>query len=131
MALVVVDGLWLMDAGEKKETRNLELGTISRELKLAANYFRLPFLVVHQLSRAVEGRQDKRPLLRDLRESGHLEEDADVVLMLYRHGYYNPRSPTANVSEVWVRKNRLGGPSDRVVKMRWDGPLMRFEEIEM
>jgi replicative DNA helicase len=101
----------------------------SRELKLAADALGVPIVAVHQLSRAVEKRSDKRPLLSDLRESGRLEEDADVVVMLYREGYYNPGSPDANVAELWIRKNRLGGPAGRCVKLFWMGKYMRFEEL--
>jgi replicative DNA helicase len=130
VAAVFVDGLWLMAASQDVENRNLELGNISRELKLAADALDVPMVAVHQLSRAVEQRKDKRPLLCDLRESGRLEEDADVVLMLYREGYYEPSSSDANVAEIWVRKNRLGGPADRCVKLFWLGKYMRFEELD-
>ena len=130
VAAVFVDGLWLMAASKDVENRNLELGSISRDLKLAADALGLPIVAVHQLSRAVEHRADKRPLLADLRESGRLEEDADVVLMLYREGYYNPNSPDANVAEVWVRKNRLGGPAGRCIKLYWSGKHMRFEQLQ-
>jgi len=90
VGLVVVDYLGLMASAKEAQTRNLELGAISRGLLLAAKKMDVPILAIHQLSRAVERRNDKRPLLCDLRESGRLEEDADVVLMLYRDGYYNP-----------------------------------------
>ena len=129
VAAVFVDGLWLMAASKNVENRNLELGSISRELKLAADALGVPVVAVHQLSRAVENRADKRPLLSDLRESGRLEEDADVVLMLYREGYYDPASLDANVAEVWVRKNRLGGPAGRCIKLFWLGKYMRFVEL--
>ena len=130
VAAVFVDGLWLMAASKDVENRNLELGSISRELKLAADALGVPIVAVHQLSRAVEQRADKRPLMSDLRESGRLEEDADVILMLYREGYYSPGSPEANVAEIWIRKNRLGGPSGRCVKLFWLGKYMQFAELQ-
>ena len=68
-------------------------------------------------------------MLSDLRESGRLEEDADVVLMLYRVCYYDPQSPDRDVAEIWLRKNRLGGPGDRMVKLYWKGKYMQFERI--
>jgi replicative DNA helicase len=119
-----------MAASKDVQNRNLELGNISRGLKLAADALGAPVVAVHQLSRAVEHRADKRPLLSDLRESGRLEEDADVVLMLYREGYYNPSSPEADIAEIWIRKNRLGGPSGRCVRLFWQGKYMRFEALQ-
>jgi replicative DNA helicase len=129
VALVVVDYLGLMASAKRAETRNLELGAIARSLLLAANDLDVPIIAIHQLNRSVEMRADKRPLLSDLRESGQIEEHADVVLMLYREGYYNPDSELANVMEVWVRKNRLGGPADRRCDMYWHGEYMRCEPL--
>jgi len=130
VAAVFVDGFWLLSGAKRAENRNLELGAMSRELKLAADDLRVPIMAVHQLSRGVEQRADKRPMLADLRESGRLEEDADMVLMLYRDGYYDPHSPDANVMEVWIRKNRLGGPAGRCVKLFWQGRYMRCAPLE-
>jgi len=127
--LVVIDGLWLMASSKDQENRNLELGAISRDLLLIAGDTLVPIIAIHQLSRAVEQRSDKRPILADLRESGRLEENADVVLMLYRESYYNPEHPRANVMEIWVRKNRLGGPAGGCAYMAWVGQLMRLEEL--
>ena len=130
IGLVVVDYLGLMAASERAETRNLELGAISRALLLASKDLGVPILALHQLNRSVDSRQDKRPQMSDLRESGRLEEDADVILMLYRDGYYYPESERANVMEVWVRKNRLGGPANCRCEMAWIGKYMRCEPLE-
>jgi replicative DNA helicase len=129
VGLVVVDYLSLMSAAKEESTRNLELGAISRGLLLAAQDLAIPILALHQLNRGVENRQNKRPLMSDLRESGRLEEDADVILMLYREGYYNPDHEDANIMEIWVRKNRLGGPSGIRAEMFWHGELMRLENL--
>jgi len=130
VGLVVVDYLGLMAAAKQAETRNLELGAISRGLLLAAKDLDVPILALHQLNRGVDSRSERRPVLSDLRESGRLEEDADVVLMLYRDGYYWPDSERANVMEIWVRKNRLGGPAGVRCEMYWHGEYMRLEPLE-
>lgn len=129
VSLVVVDYLGLMIPSGETRTRNLELGEIARSLKLAADDLGLPILLLHQLNRGVDNRADKRPVLSDLRESGQIEEHADIVLMLYRAGYYNPHAENANVMEIWVRKNRLGGPSGRRCEMFWNGERMRCEPL--
>ncbi len=113
------------------------VGGIARGLLLAANALDTPILSIHQLNRGVDARPDKRPMLSDLRESGQLEEHADVVLMLYREGYYDNgnggvdnENERANVMEVWSRKNRLdlpasrgqaGGPSGERCELFWRG----------
>jgi replicative DNA helicase len=127
--LVVVDYLGLMASTKRTETRNLELGEITRGLLLAAKDLEVPIIALHQLNRSVEKRSDKTPLLSDLRESGQIEEHADAVLMLYREGYYNPESESANVMQVWIRKNRLGGPAGRVCELYWHGEYMRCEPL--
>jgi replicative DNA helicase len=129
VGLVIVDYLGLMAASKQADTRNLELGAISRGLLLAAKDLDTPILAVHQLNRSVDNRADKRPMLSDLRESGRLEEDADVVLMLYRDGYYYPESERADIMEIWVRKNRLGGPAGERCEMYWRGRYMRCEPL--
>ena len=127
VSLVVVDYLGLMSDGSDggTESRSLELGSIARNLLLVAKDLEVPILSIHQLNRSVENRSDKRPLLADLRGSGQLEEHADVVLMPYRDGYYYPGSERANIMEIWVRKNRLGGPSGTVCELFWQGEYMR------
>ncbi len=139
VALVIVDYLGLLSPDQqtlkRAETRNLELGGIARGLLLAANALDTPILSIHQLNRGVDARPDKRPMLSDLRESGQLEEHADVVLMLYREGYYDNGNggvdnERANVMEVWARKNRLDGPSGERCELFWRGAMMRCYEME-
>ncbi len=130
VALVIVDYLGLMSSDQTVETRNLELGGIGRGLLRAAKALDVPIVAIHQLNRGVDNRADKRPLLSDLRESGQLEEHADVALMLYREGYYDDASFRANVMEVWVRKNRLGGPAGERCELFWQGAYMRCCELE-
>ena len=89
----------------------------------------IPIIVLSQLSRGPEGRNDKRPMLSDLRESGSIEQDADIVMFLYRDAYYNNDSPTPNISECIVAKNRHGETG--TVKLMWDGQFTRFSNAEM
>jgi replicative DNA helicase len=104
-----IDYVQLLSAGNKKNfgSREQEISTISRGLKLIAKENGLPVIALSQLSRAVEARQDKRPLLSDLRDSGSLEQDADVVAFLYRAGYYDAHSPI-NTAEFIIAKHRNG-----------------------
>jgi replicative DNA helicase len=109
--LVLVDYLQLMEpagAGSQKATRNDEVSYISRQLKLLARELHIVVIAAAQLSRAVESRQDKRPLLSDLRDSGSIEQDADVVMFLYRDDYYNEYSERPNQVDVIVSKHRNG-----------------------
>lgn len=108
--LVVIDYLGLLIPEGKAESRNLALGGITHHLVRLARDAEIPLILVHQVGRAPDQRQDKRPVLSDLYESGHIEQDADVVLMVYREAYYDkvPDDET-HVMEVIVRKNRLGG----------------------
>lgn len=107
LALAVVDYLQLMTG--QGDNREQEIASLSRGLKYIAMEFDIPVVVVAQLNRSVEGRQDKRPLLSDIRESGAAEQDADLVMMLYRDEYYYEDSPAKGFCEVIVRKHRNGG----------------------
>ena len=129
--LVIIDYLQLMTgAGKRKsDSRQQEISDISRSLKVMARELNVPVIALSQLSRAVESRPDKRPMLSDLRESGSIEQDADIVLFLYRDAYYNKESPTPNISECIVAKNRHGNTG--TVKMIWDGQFTRFSNMEM
>ena len=129
--LVIIDYLQLMTgAGKRKsDSRQQEISDISRSLKVMARELDVPVIALSQLSRAVESRPDKRPMLSDLRESGAIEQDADIVLFLYRDAYYNKESPTPNISECIVAKNRHGNTG--TVKMIWDGQFTRFSNMEM
>ena len=104
--LIIIDYLQLLE-GRKSENRQQEVSDISRQLKLLARELEIPVIALSQLSRTVEMRQNKRPILSDLRESGSLEQDADIVAFLYRDDYYNP-SAVNGVSEFIVAKNRNG-----------------------
>lgn len=106
--LVIIDYLQLLDAGGRFENRNLEVGAITRELKLLAMELNIPIILLSQLSRAVEQRQDKRPMLSDLRDSGNIEQDADVVAFLYRDDYYNDETDQQNIIEIILSKQRNG-----------------------
>ncbi len=113
LGLVVVDYLQLMTSGTTAENRVQEVSQISRSLKLLARDLELPILAMSQLSRAVEQRHDKRPILSDLRESGSIEQDADLVAFLYRDDYYDEESQQPGIAEVILAKHR-NGPTDTV-----------------
>jgi len=112
LGLIVVDYLQLMTSGKDMENRVQEVSQISRQLKVLARDLDVPILAVSQLSRAVEQRHDKRPILSDLRESGSIEQDADLVMFIYRDEYYNPdETDQQGLAEVHVAKHR-NGPTD-------------------
>ena len=109
--LIVVDYLQLMQGSGKRNLsgdRQQEVSEISRSLKALARELNVPIIALSQLSRAVESRPDKRPMLSDLRESGSLEQDADIVMFLYREDYYNPETENKNITELIVAKHRNG-----------------------
>lgn len=126
LAAVFVDGLWLMTAESDYGNRVQELTAISRGVKVAQRHLNVPIMITHQLSRAPSKRSDPRPLLSDLRDAGSVEQDADVVLMLYREKYYDQAAD--DVIELWIRKNRFGG-SNELVKMYWVQELGRLERL--
>ena len=113
LGLIVVDYLQLMTSGSNVESRVQEVSQISRSLKVLARDLDVPILAMSQLSRAVEQRHDKRPILSDLRESGSIEQDADLVMFIYRDEYYNDESDQQGLAEVIVAKHR-NGPTDTV-----------------
>jgi replicative DNA helicase len=108
LGLIVIDYLQLMGGNAFSENRQLEVSEISRSLKILARELEVPIVALSQLSRNLEARSDKRPMLSDLRESGSLEQDADVVMFLYRDEVYNPDSPDKGSCEVIVSKHRSG-----------------------
>lgn len=108
LGLIVIDYLQLMTGRTKAENRQVEVSEISRGLKILARELEVPVVALSQLSRQLELRADKRPMLADLRESGSLEQDADVVMFLYRDELYNPESPDRGTTEVLVAKHRAG-----------------------
>ena len=113
LGLIVVDYLQLMTSGSTVENRVQEVSQISRSLKILARDLDVPILAMSQLSRAVEQRHDKRPILSDLRESGSIEQDADLVMFIYRDEYYNEESDQQGIAEVHLAKHR-NGPTDTV-----------------
>ena len=132
LALVVVDYLQLMtSSGERSssnENRQQIVSDISRALKIMAKELNVPVICLSQLSRANESRQDKRPMLSDLRESGAIEQDADIVLFLYRDDYYHEDSPEKNVAECIVAKNRHGETG--TVRLQWLPQFTTFSDRE-
>ena len=108
LGLIVVDYLQLMTSGGTSENRVQEVSQISRALKILARDLDVPIIALSQLSRAVEQRHDKRPILSDLRESGSIEQDADLVAFIYRDEYYNDESDQQGLAEVILAKHRNG-----------------------
>ena len=128
LSLVVVDYLQLMvGQGNRQENRQQEIADISRGLKVLARDLDVPVLAIAQLSRAVEARHDKRPLLSDLRDSGAIEQDADMVMFLYRDEYYNPDSDDKGIAEVIVGKHR-NGPTGKV-QLAWLEQYTKFASL--
>ena len=124
VGLIIIDYLQLMH-GHSAESRQLEVSEISRGLKGLAKELDVPIVALSQLSRAVESRPDKRPLLSDLRESGSIEQDADVVAFIYRDEFYNKDSQDAGVAEILIRKQRNGPVGD--IRLAFIGDYTRFE----
>ncbi len=128
--LIIIDYLQLMQGRTGKgatDNRQQEISEISRSLKAVARELNVPVIALSQLSRSVESRQIKRPMLSDLRESGSLEQDADIVMFLYREDYYDPETVNKNITEVIVAKHR-NGPVD-TVKMFFKKEFTRFNDL--
>ena len=133
LGLVVIDYLQLMQSAGSghswsNESRTQAVSDISRMLKIMAKELNVPVITASQLSRANESRQDKRPMLSDLRESGSIEQDADVVIGLYRDGYYNKEVENPNLAEAIVLKNRKGQTG--TVELNWLGEYTSFSSLE-
>lgn len=124
LGLVVIDYLQLITTSSNYNNRAVEVSEITRQLKIMAKELNVPVILLSQLSRGVESRTDKRPMLSDLRESGSIEQDADIVLFLYRDAYYNKESTKQNISECIIAKNRHGETG--TVELIWDGRYTRF-----
>ncbi len=129
IGLVVIDYLQLVaGTGKRNGSREQEISEISRSLKILAKEINVPVIALSQLSRAPEQRPDHRPMLADLRESGAIEQDADIVMFLYRDDYYNENSEKKNVAEVILAKHRSG--STGTVELMWLGNYTKFANIE-
>ncbi|MCQ2381209.1 MAG: replicative DNA helicase [Acidaminococcaceae bacterium] len=129
--LLIIDYLQLMQGSGKRyrseDSRQAEVSEISRSLKALARELNIPIIALSQLSRAVESRQDKRPLLSDLRESGSLEQDADIVAFLYREDYYKPDTDNPNITELRIAKHRNGATG--TVNLFFEKQFTRFRDL--
>ena len=128
LSLIIIDYLQLMNSGGKIENRVQEISKISRDLKTMARELDIPVITLSQLSRAVEQRQDKRPQLSDLRESGAIEQEADLVSFLYRDEYYNKDSPVKGLCEIILSKHR-NGPTG-TIKLGFNKEIMKFDNLK-
>ncbi|MDR2166199.1 MAG: replicative DNA helicase [Zoogloeaceae bacterium] len=127
LGLIVIDYIQLMSTSRQNENRATEVSEISRSIKALAKELHVPIIALSQLSRKVEERTDKRPLMSDLRESGAIEQDADVIMMLYRDEYYKPESQDKGIAEIIIGKQR-NGPTG-TVRLAFLGQYTRFENL--
>lgn len=127
VGLIVIDYLQLIQAAGKTNSREQEIAQISRSLKVLAKELEVPIIALSQLSRASDQRTDKRPMLSDLRESGSIEQDADIVIFLYRDDYYNKESEKRNIAEVIIAKQRSGETG--TVELAWMGNYTKFADL--
>lgn len=127
IGLVIIDYLQLMESNTKSPSRQQEISEISRSLKILAKELSVPVIALSQLSRATESRTDHKPMLSDLRESGAIEQDADIVMFIHREDYYNPETEKKNVAEIIVAKNRSGSTGS--VELAWLGQYTKFANL--
>jgi replicative DNA helicase len=127
LGLIVIDYLQLMSSNRDGENRATEISEISRSIKALAKELQVPIIALSQLSRKVEERNDKRPLMSDLRESGAIEQDADIIMMMYREEYYKPDTQDKGTAEVIITKHR-NGPTD-TVRLTFLGEYTKFENF--
>jgi len=125
--LIILDYLQLMRGSHNAENRQQEISDISRSIKALARELNVPIVAISQLSRAVESRTDHRPQLSDLRESGAIEQDADVVVLILREEYYNPAAGNEGIAEVIIAKQRNGPVGS--IKLAFIKEYTRFENI--
>lgn len=128
IGLIVIDYLQLIQGTGKTNSREQEIAEISRSLKVLAKELDVPVIALSQLSRSSEQRNDKRPMLSDLRESGSIEQDADIVVFLYRDDYYNKESEKRNIAEVIIAKQRSGDTG--TVELNWMGNYTKFANLD-
>ena len=130
LGLIIIDYIQLMTAGGRSESRQQEVSEISRALKGIARELNVPVIALSQLSRAVEARDNKRPMLSDLRESGAIEQDADVVMFIYRDEYYHKdNADNKGKAEIIIAKQR-NGPTG-TIDLAWIGDLTKFADLEV
>ena len=129
LGLIIIDYLQLMNGNGRTESRQQEISEISRALKGLARELDVPVIALSQLSRAVENRPDKRPMMSDLRESGAIEQDADVVMFIYRDEYYNPNTEDPGITEIIIGKHRAGPTG--TIKLKWMGDIQKFGNLEL
>ncbi|MEE1312256.1 MAG: replicative DNA helicase [Lachnospiraceae bacterium] len=128
VGLVIIDYLQLMAGSGKTESRQQEISEISRSLKALAREIDAPIIALSQLNRAVDSRTDHKPVLSDLRESGSIEQDADVIMFIYRDDYYNPDTEKKNLAEIIVAKQRSGSTGS--IELAWLGQYTKFANKE-
>ena len=128
VGMLVVDYLQLLHSSKRHENRHQEVSEISRFLKALAKELHIPIIALSQLSRAVDSRMDKRPMLSDLRESGAIEQDADLIMFLYRDVVYNSETENPDLAELIIGKQR-NGPTG-MVPLRFVRELTKFEEAD-
>ena len=126
LGLILIDYLQLME-GSGSDNRVQELSKVTRSLKGLARELNVPIIALSQLSRGVESRTNKRPMMSDLRESGSIEQDSDLIMMLYREEYYDPDTPDRGITEVIVTKHR-NGPTG-TVKLLFEPQYTRFRNL--
>ncbi len=126
--MVIIDYLQLMTLGSRAESRQQEISTISRQLKGLARELSVPVVALSQLNRDVEGREDHKPRMSDLRESGAIEQDADVIMLLHREEYFAPTEENKGLAQVIIAKQRNGPVGD--VTLRFFNNFMRFENFQ-
>src|SRR5690348_16414144 len=127
LKLVVIDYLQLMTSGKRVESRQQEVSEFSRALKLLAKELEVPVIAMSQLNRGSEQRQDKKPMLSDLRESGSIEQDADMVMMIHREDMYEKESPRAGEADIMLVKHRNGPTAN--VTVAFQGHYSRFVDM--
>jgi replicative DNA helicase len=127
LGLVIVDYLQLMQVPGTKENRATEISEISRSLKALAKELQVPVIAISQLNRAVEQRTDKKPVMSDLRESGAIEQDADLILLIYREEVYDQSTPNRGIADIIIAKQRNGPTGE--VKLTFLGEYTRFENM--
>ena len=128
LSMIIIDYLQLMTGSGRSDSRQQEISDISRSLKAVARELSVPVLALSQLSRAVEQRPDHRPMMSDLRESGAIEQDADVVMFIYRDDYYNHDSELKGISEIIIAKQR-NGPIG-TVQLAWLPEYTKFANLQ-